>query len=154
MIRSAGALLLVFAVTAGCATLDAGQKPSLPSQGRTPVEEARQLIREKRYADAVAALEKDLDEDPDPSQAAEARYLIAMIYVAADNPRRDYSRALSGFDEFLRLYPDHEKAPEAKSWKVAIKTILEARKENEKLNKKIEGLKQLDMRQEEKRLGR
>ncbi len=154
MIRSAGALLLVLAVTAGCATLDAGQKPSLPSPGRTPVEEAQKLIRDRQYADAVAALETYLDDDPVPTHGAEARYLIAMVYVAADNPRRDYARALSGFDEFLRLYPDHEKAPEAKSWKVALKTILDTRKENEKLNKKIEGLKQLDMRQEEKRLGR
>lgn len=154
MIRSAGALFLALAITAGCATLDARQKPSLSSSGNGQVADAQKLIREKRYPEALASLEKTLQEEPGPSQAAEAKYLIAMVYVAGDNPRRDYARALTEFDEFLQLYPGHEKAPEAKSWKVAIKTLLDARKENENLNKKIEGLKQLDVRQEEKRLGR
>jgi outer membrane protein assembly factor BamD (BamD/ComL family) len=154
MMRSAGALLVALAVAAGCATFNAAQKPMLPPSSDMPIAKAQKLIREKKYADAIAALEQMLREDLSPSQAAEAKYLIATVYVAADNPRRDYARALTEFDEFLRRYPDDEKAPEAKSWKTAIKTILDTRKENENLHKKIEGLKQLDVRQEEKRLGK
>jgi hypothetical protein len=43
---------------------------------------------------------------------------------------------------------------EAKSWKLVIKTYLDTRKENEKLHRDIEGLKELDVRQEKKRLGK
>lgn len=70
------------------------------------------------------------------------------------NPRKDYAQVLIHFEKFLSLYPKHERAADARNWRQAIKVILDAKKENERLLKNIDKLKQLDMRHEQKRLGR
>ncbi len=154
MIRAAVALVVALAVAAGCQTIGGEQKqPEAPAE-QNPIVDARQLIVEKKYPDALAVLQMVLREERYEAMAPEARYLIATVYVSAENPQRDYVRALTEFEEFLRLYPTDEHATEVKSWKLAIKTMLDTKKENERLHKTIEGLKQLDVRQEQKRLGK
>ena len=76
-------------------------------------------------------------------------------------------QSVSGFAHFFSVlenflfrrgpiaqFPQHKRANEAKSWRQVIKLALDAKKENERLSKNIERLKQLDVKQEEKRLGR
>ncbi len=151
MIRSALALFVAVAVTTGCATTGAQKQES---SGNEPVSRAMNLIGEKKYAEALDILKKAFKKERHSALAPDIKYRIATIYVASDNPHKDYAKALTEFDEFVRLYPEHEKAVEARSWKLAIGTILDEKKENERLRKSIEGLKELDIRQEQKRLGR
>jgi hypothetical protein len=61
--------------------------------------------------------------------------------------------ALQGFDEFLRVYPDNERAHDARNWRSVLKMVQELKKENEHLTKSIEELKRIDIRHEEQRKG-
>lgn len=135
------ALVSVFSLSA-CAYLSA------------PCREARQadgLAQDKRYSEAAAAYRKVLRESPDSRAAADARFGLAVLLAYHDNPQRDYGQSLHEFEEFLRLSPEDKRAPEAQNWRQVLKALLEARKENERLNKNIEELKKLDIKHEEKR---
>ncbi len=147
-------LLLALFLFAGCRTLGTQVQTAPPAASSAEIEEARKLIKGRQYPDALSVLEKALQQKEASAMVPEIRYLIATIYVAADNPQKDYAEAFTEFDEFVHLYPDHDRAVEAKSWRQAIKSLLDARKENERLHKTIEGLKQLDVRQEQKRMGK
>lgn len=136
-------LLLLPTLIAGCA----GTRPAPPRE----IDHADSLLYAKQYQEAIAAYRIILKDHPESSQAAEAKYNIAAAHVAHDNAKRDYTQALREFEEFLKQYPDHPWAHDAKNWRMAIKSLLEARKENEQLKKNIEQLKKLDIRQEEKR---
>ena len=145
-------LLFALLFVTACKTFEQGRPATAPQSDSTT--EAKHFIKDQKYTEALVSLEAALRDAQHSSDAPEIKYLIATVYVAADNPQRDYAQALIEFDEFLHNYPDHERAPEARSWRQAIKTILDTKKENERLHKNIEGLKQLDMRQEQKRQGK
>jgi outer membrane protein assembly factor BamD (BamD/ComL family) len=115
---------------------------------------AQKLAQGSKYVEAVSAFRLVLKEHPGAEWAPEAKYGIALVYTSADNPQRDYAAAVAEFDEFLSLYPTDKRAAEAKSWRQALKALVDTKKDNDRLNKNIEKLKQLDVRQEEKRLGR
>jgi outer membrane protein assembly factor BamD (BamD/ComL family) len=121
---------------------------------RNSVAEANKLAYAAKFSEAVAAYRMVLQQHPNTEWAPEAKYGIALVCVSADNPQRDYAAAVKEFDEFLSLYPSDKRAAEAKNWRQALKVLLDTKKENDRLNKNIERLKQLDVRQEEKRLGR
>jgi len=116
--------------------------------------EAQTLAQGLRFAEAIASYRLILLEYPNTDWAREAKYSIAQAYVSADNPRRDYAVAIVEFDEFLSLYPSDKRAAEAANWRQALKVLLDTKKDNVRLKKNIEKLKQLDVRQEKKRLGR
>ena len=142
--------LLAFVLLTGCA-------PSLhtpPADTSRDFNEAQVAVKEKRYGDAVEAYKKIVNDASKSALTPEARYKIALIHAAPDNPQRDYARAAHEFEEFLKRYPDDQRATEAQNWIYIIKTVLELKKENEHLNNNIEELKQLDIRHEERRKGR
>jgi outer membrane protein assembly factor BamD (BamD/ComL family) len=116
--------------------------------------EAKKLLEDHKYPESVAAFQKIIEEYPKSDWAANSIYSIATAYVSVENPHKDYAQALIHFEDFLNRYPQHERAADARNWRQAIKVILDSKKENERLLKNIEKLKQLDMRQEQKRLGR
>lgn len=113
---------------------------------RTPTEldVANNLFAEKRYADAVSAYRAVIRNNPDPQTDAEARFRLAYALAFYENPQLDYAKSIHEFEEFLRLYPEHEKASEAKNIVHILRTV-------ERLNKNIQELKKLDIRHEEKR---
>lgn len=115
-------------------------------------ETAGRLVREKRFSDAVATYAKIARESPASERGANALFACATVRTLYDNPQKDYALALQGFDEFLRLYPNHDRALDAQSWRSVLKMLLELKKENEQLAASIEQLKRLDVRQEERRL--
>jgi TolA-binding protein len=156
MIRAAIVLLIALLASPGCRATMTGPEQKQPAVQPLPsaIDDARRLIRDRQYPDALARLETALQQGGNADGAAEARYLIATVHVAADNPQRNYAQAIAEFDAFLDRYPDHARAPEARSWRLAIKTVLETRKENERLHRTIEDLKQLDVKKEEQRLMR
>ena len=147
MKRSISLVILLAFFTSGCAGLLTGGSDDQSAEART-------LLKDHKYPEAVTAFQKIVEEHPNSDGAAKALYGIATIYVSGDNPHKDYAQALVHFEEFLSQYPQHERAADAKNWRQAIKVIIETKKENEHLLKNIEKLKQLDMRQEKKRLGR
>ena len=116
--------------------------------------EAEKLLKAHKYPESLAAFQKIAEEYPNSDWAANSIYNIATACVSVENPHKDYTQALVHFEEFLKRYPQHERAADARNWRQAIKVILDSKKENERLLKNIEKLKQLDMRQEQKRLGR
>jgi len=155
-------LLIVAAISlSGCARISSGPPEETPALVKAPeptpadlFASAEKLILDKNFPDAMAAFKTIQLSYSDTEWSGRAKYAIATIYVSADNPQKDYTAALQEFDEFLTLFPDHGKAAEARSWRLAIKNILDIKRENEKLSKKIEQLKNIDIRQEEKRHGR
>lgn len=119
------------------------------------LEQADSLSRSGKYADAIDAYRKVIQEHPAAArETSAAQFGIIMVLVAADNAQRDYGLALAKIDEFITQHPRHELIPQARSWRSIIKQLLDVRRENDRLNTSIERLKQLDMRQEEKRKGR
>lgn len=141
--RSVVAMLVVGSLS-GCAALFLEQRD--PELGK-----AADLFLKKNYPEALQSYQQIISRKASPAKQAEARYSIALILSSHDNPKKNYTQALEAFDEFLKLYPDHERAQEAANWKNALKTLLDEKRECEQLKKNIEELKQLDIRHEEKR---
>ncbi len=135
-------ILAALGVTVNCAFL------------RTDLATANAQFRQKKYDEALETYRKALARSHTAGQDATARYSIALILVSSDNPHKNYPHALEAFEEFLKLYPNHEKAPEALNWKGVLKTLVEERRECEQLKKNIEQLERLDIRHEEKRKGK
>jgi outer membrane protein assembly factor BamD (BamD/ComL family) len=139
-------ILIIVIVLSGCATTPpAAPGPEADYQG------AAFFAKEKKYPAAIAAYRKIADESPHSPLAADSLFEAAHLQAFYDNPQKDYAQALAGFDEFLRRFPNHVKAREAKNWRVILKTIVDTKKENERLRQSIEELNKLDIRHEERR---
>jgi outer membrane protein assembly factor BamD (BamD/ComL family) len=140
--------LLAVILLSGCAT-----SPQLPVATGPEVDyqNAAVFAKEKKYSDAIAAFRKIADEKPRSPFAADSLFEAAYLQAFYDNPQKDYAQALAVFEEFLKRYPKHEKSREAKNWRSVLKTIIDVKTENERLNKSIEELNKLDIRHEEMR---
>jgi outer membrane protein assembly factor BamD (BamD/ComL family) len=150
-------LLLASICLGGCARIIGGQD--------TEMYRAESLLRERDYPEAIAVYRQIASETADPERAAHAQFALASALAYYDNSLKDYSAAYQEFDQFLKMYPDDEKANEARQWRSLLRMIVELEKENENLNKNIEQykqniehlnksieqLKQLDIRHEERR---
>ncbi len=143
MTRVLSAFMLCALLMTGCAIFSSGPYADFRN--------ADSLYKEKKYSEAAASYKKALKDSTNPKLIAKARFGLARTLAYYDNPQRDYAQALLEFEEFLRSYPDHEKAADAQNWRAVLKALHEARKENDNLNKSIEQLKRLDVRHEEKR---
>ena len=152
MNRSLSVVVLLALFSSGCAGFLTGGSEEQAAASKYA--EAKTLLKDHKYPESLTAFQKVIEEYPNSDLAANALYGVATVLVSGDNPHRDYAQALIHFDEFLHKYPQHERAADAQNWHQAIKVIIDAKKENERLLKNIEKLKQLDMRQEKKRLGR
>jgi len=151
--RAVLAIVLAIATGGGCAQFLSSPLDENPLQIEK-LTEAQKLQQDGRFAEALETYKKIMQEVPGSESAATAKFGTALILVSADNSRRDYAQAIVVFEEFASQFPKHRRAPEARSWRTLLKTALDSKKENERLNKNIEMLKQLDLKQEEKRLGR
>lgn len=149
--RKVGVLIILalLVVAPGCVLQQ--PKTAALSELESDYQNAEALVREKKYDEALAAYREIAAASPRSTVAGDALYEAAYLLVFYDNPKRDYSQALAGFDEFLKLFPGHARATDARNWRLALKTILDIKKENERLNKNIEQLKKLDIRHEERR---
>ncbi len=132
-------ILFIILMFQSCAAL------TVPQQD---LSRADNLFSSKKYGDALAVYRKILRDYPGSHAAAEAQFSIAYTLICPDNSDMDYEQALVEFDKFIKLYPDDSMAYEADNWRMLLKTLSDARKENVKLNSKIDQLKQLDIRRE------
>lgn len=112
------------------------------------------LFRKQKFPEALESYRKILSLPYSPQRDAAARYAIAVTLAYYDNPHRNYAQALEAFDDFLQRYPNHERAVEAQNWKSVLKTLHDEKRECEELKTRIEQLKRLDIRHEEKRKGK
>jgi len=136
-------LLLSTCCLSACAGILAGPDIELENAGR--------FIKEKRYNEALATYGRIVKQSRTSERGANALFASASARAFYDNPQKDYVLALREFDEFLRLYPNNEKARDAQNWRYFLETLLELKKENERLTTNIEQLKELDIRHEERR---
>lgn len=156
MSRLVTIVLIAIVASTGCARLTGG-RPDDSSPESAALEllaKADTQTKSGKYADAVKTYKTVVQNHQNTNWAGTAQYESAVIYLSANNPLKDYAQALAKLDEFITQYPNHDRTMEAKNWRMALKTLLELKRENDHLNKNIERLKQLDMRQEEKRRGR
>jgi outer membrane protein assembly factor BamD (BamD/ComL family) len=126
-------------------------KEKLVSEQEVGLQNAIVLEKERKYPDAIAAYQKIIIDFPQSPVAADALFAIAYIRAYYDNPQKDFAQALADFSEFEKLYPNHEKAREAQNWQAILKSIIDLKKENNRLRKSIEELENVDIRHEEKR---
>ncbi len=150
MMRRCLILIAVVAALAGCAHIHPIQDPDL--------RKARSLQEEKKFREAADLYDKMAAQSRGSARGEEALFAAARVRCEHDNPQKDYQRALQGFEDFLRTYPDSEWAGDAQDWRSLIRTILDLKKEilelmkeNERLSKSIEELKRVDIRHEERR---
>lgn len=139
-------ILVLIAVIAlgGCAAF----KVASPDED---FQAATAAVKAKRYQHAVTMFKKILIQSPQSNVAADAQFQIAYVQALYDNPQKDYAKALQNFDEFIERYPGHAKLQDAQNWRFILKTMLDLKKENDRLSRSIEQLKKLDIRHEEKR---
>ena len=154
MSRVIAIVFIAIMAATGCARLSGGQDELAAESARELLAKADTQVKSGKYAEAAATYISVVQNHQNTEWAATAHYEGAIIHLSAGNPQKDYAQALARLDEFITQYPKHARATEAKNWRLAVKTLLELKKENDRLNKNIERLKQLDMRQEEKRRGR
>lgn len=137
-------VLVVLSMLAGCAAF-------MTYGTGADFRHAAAAAKDKKYNEAVAIYNKIAVQAPQSEAAPEALFQAAYLEALYDNPQRDYAKALQGFDEFIKLYPDHGKLQEAENWRFILRTILDLKKENDHLKRNIEQLKKLDIRHEERR---
>jgi TolA-binding protein len=138
-------VLIAMIALAGCAATKPTISPDEDFQAATVA------VKEKRYQEAITIYKNVLVQSPKSDIAADALFQIAYVQTLYDNPQKDYMKALQSFDDFVKRYPGHAMAQEAENWLFTLRTILDLRKENDRLHKSIEQLKKLDIRHEEKR---
>jgi len=150
-------LLLASICLAGCARIIGGQDAEMYR--------AESLLRERDYPEAIDAYRQIAKDTTDPERAAHAQFALASALAYYDNSLKDYTAAYQEFSQFLKMYPDDEKANDARQWRSLLRVIVELERENENLNKSneqykqnidhlnksIEQLKQLDIMHEERR---
>jgi outer membrane protein assembly factor BamD (BamD/ComL family) len=141
-------VMILLALLAGCVVPPQQKMVSGPE---LDFQKAISLENEKNYSDAIVAYRKIMVDDPQSQIAADSLFAIAYLHAFYDNPQKDYAQALTDFEKFEKLYPNHEKAREARNWQVVLKLILDTKKENNRLRKSIEELEKVDIRHEEKR---
>lgn len=67
------------------------------------------LLKERRYEEAIAAFKDLLRRYPQGSFAADARFWLAETYYVT----RDYAAALDHYDQLIARYPNSERLPSA-----------------------------------------
>ena len=112
---------------------------------------AESLEQKKKYRDAAEVYEKIAAQSAGTALGADALYCAGRVRMLGDNPQKEYQRALQDFEEFLRTYPHNDRTGDVQTWRSLLRTIVELKKENERLSTNIEQLKRLDIRHEEQR---
>jgi outer membrane protein assembly factor BamD (BamD/ComL family) len=141
--------LILFVVLAGGLASCARMQPQ-PIQD-VDIRLAESLVQEKKFKEAAELYENVATRSLGTALGAEALFSAARVRCQYDNPQKEYQHALQNLDEFLKTYPDNELAGDAQDRRSLIRTILELKKENERLSNSIEELKRVDIRHEEQR---
>lgn len=99
----------------GQATLHSGNLDGLiPDEGTEDgtYQRALLLIQDKKYEEAISALEEMILTYPNGKQVANGFYNLGELYKTIEP--KDLEKARQNFVQLIRLYPKHAKIPEAK----------------------------------------
>ncbi|WP_428239887.1 tol-pal system protein YbgF [Gynuella sp.] len=72
-------------------------------------DQAKDLIRQKKYDDAVAAFTQYINDYPDSSYTPNAWYWMGEVYLVL----RETEKAKGAFQAVVDQYPDHQKYPDS-----------------------------------------
>lgn len=121
-------------------------------QTRRLIARAEEMVQAGDYRGAQAAYRKVLEDYPEPPFADHALFGLARLFVAAENPDRNYRLAYQHFGRLLTDYPESRWAREARAWREVLATLLtqreeaeRARQEAHRLQQDLERLKQLEL---------
>lgn len=103
------------------------------------------------YKGALNADEKVTRLFPAKSPGDRALFHMGLIWVHADNPGRNYKKALECFQGVVRNYPDSELRAEAEAWAGTIQNLIRCKKQRHTLQQQLDTLKEIDIRTEEKK---
>jgi len=146
-------LLSVLVVLSHCASVYKEAAPTLPG------------VKAEDMSADIERLEEIADKDADPSVRAKAQLRLAKLYSAHKNPKPNYQQALKRLEMYLSFNPAEGEADEMQNWlallrelvrehdelRKAKQTINQLTKENKELKDTLQGLKDLDIKMEEKR---
>jgi len=97
-----------------------------PAEEAVATADTRPETRAKTFdysAERVQELETIAEGSPSPRARADAHYFLGWIFAYAENPSRDYDRALEEFQTYLRQVETENLRPDATSW-VTVLTAL------------------------------
>jgi tetratricopeptide (TPR) repeat protein len=155
----------------GCATLKTW---SIRRDARKHLVEAGELLAQQDYKASLDENQKVLTIQGS-FYADEALFNIALIYADPRNPERDYEKSLEFFKRLLTDYPKSPMVEQSRIWSLTLSEILshgrkitELRHEVmsreevirdlegqlERLNERLERLKQVDIQLERRRRGK
>lgn len=143
------AVVLAALVIAGCAAVRPTATPE--PRGREGLERAAAEARAGRPRAARKAYAQVLEGDPTGPVAEDALRGLALLYVDADSPLRNYPAALAAFDRLLAANPHGQYAEEARAWRAALRELIRHEREATRLRADIERLRELDVQMEGKR---
>jgi tol-pal system protein YbgF len=94
-----------------------GGGPAAPPRGAAAASEtedytqAFDLTRERRFAEAIDAFERLIEQYPNGQYTANAWYWLGELYLALPEPRLDRSR--QAFERVIEVYPSDQKVPDS-----------------------------------------
>ncbi len=105
---------------------------------------ARKSLDRKDFESSLKGNQRVLALAGKQSPADEALFNLGLIYIHAENPKRDYGKSMAYFQRLVKEFPESFWAEEAKTWVGILR-------ENEKLRDMIEKAKQVDITVDEKK---
>lgn len=139
---------LALVVASGCALIGGLQAGS---GAREALSRGKELLSRGDYDGALKENEKVLTLFPGGYPGDEAIFFSGLIYAHADNPKRDYHKALSYFRSLVRHYPRSPFLEQAKIWIGVLEAHDRLAQENKKYKTIIEDAKKIDIEIEELR---
>ena len=113
-------------------------------ESRDALNRAQGLLSQGDYEGSLRENQRALSVAANESPGDEALFNMGLIYADAENPKKDYRRAMSFFGRLPKEYPQSPLVGQAKIWL----GVLQA---NEKLTQMLERSRQVDIEIEEKR---
>lgn len=100
---------------------------------------AEEMVRVGDYRGAHEAYSRALSEN---SATDRALFGLVRLYVAPDNPNRDYRRAYEHVERLLREFPHSASASEARAWRGLLSAFLSQREEAERARQEVQRIRQ------------
>ncbi len=105
---------------------------------------ARKFMGRKDFESSLKVNQRVLALAGRQAPADEALFNLGLIYIHAENPKKDYGKSMGYFQRLVKEFPESFWAEEAKNWVGILQ-------ENEKLRDMIEKAKQVDITVDEKK---
>jgi hypothetical protein len=155
---------LIFLFFGGCASFEKIQKPAPPVISPAEKEKIRQrealAAEEKRkeetawahllkgrklfaqgdWEGALMENQRIVTSFQGKSPMEEALFMIGLIHLHPDNPRKDFNKALEAMRRLIKEHPGSFFSQQAKAWIILLMVQEKTGKENEKLTKDLDKL--------------